>query len=79
MLWTPSLIVLQLITLTGPGGQKIEVNLNEIVSVREPRHSDHFAAGTHCAINTTDQKVVAVQDRCDVVLRAIEDWKRNPQ
>jgi hypothetical protein len=74
MLWLVATI--QLVTLTGPNGQRIEVNANEIVSVRQPRSSDHFAIGTHCLINTTDRNAVAVQETCEAVLKIIEERKK---
>lgn len=57
-------VAIILLHLTGPGGQMIEVNPDEIVTLRSPRSQEHFAPGTRCLINTVDGKVVAVQEDC---------------
>ena len=72
------LIASHLIRLTGPDNQIIEVNPAEIVSVRQPRVSDHFASGSRCAINTTDGKIVVVQELCTSVMRFIEYEQDKP-
>jgi hypothetical protein len=65
-------IVLRLILLTGPDNQPIQLNIDEVVSVRQPRSADHFAVGARCIINTTDGKFVLVQELCSSVLRFVE-------
>ena len=72
-------IVLRLILLTGPDSQEILLNIDEVVSVRQPRAPDHFAPGTRCIINTSDGKVVAVMELCSSVLRLIENKEREHQ
>jgi hypothetical protein len=67
------LLAVALIQLTGPEEQSILVNPEEIVSVRRPRSSEHFAPGTRCLINTADGKIIAVQELCSSVLRLIEE------
>lgn len=70
------LLALHLIRLTGPGNQVIELNVENIVSLREPRSAEHFFSGANCLINTTDGKIVVVQERCDAVTRMIEEQKQ---
>jgi hypothetical protein len=72
-------VVLRLILLTGPDNQAIELNIDEVVSVRQPRSTDHFASGTRCIINTTDGKFVLVQELCSSVLRFIEVKQRETE
>jgi hypothetical protein len=64
-------IALVLITLTGPDGQHVEINPAEIISIREPRGTDHFAKGTHCLITTTDGKYATVLETCERVIELI--------
>jgi hypothetical protein len=70
------LVAVHLIQLTGPEHQVIELNPRSIVSLRHPRVIEHFAPGTHCLINTTDGKIVVVQEACDTVRHMIEDQKQ---
>jgi hypothetical protein len=60
-------IVLELLQLTGPDGQHVEVNPAEIVTLREVTKNEHFAPGTKCLIHTSDGKFVAVQETCEKV------------
>ena len=62
-----------LLQLTGPGGQMIEVNPSEVVSLREVRVMDHFAPGIKCVINTVDGKFVTVQETCEHVSEMIKE------
>jgi hypothetical protein len=65
-------LALALVALTGPGGQVIEINPAEIVSLREPR-GDHFDKDVHCLIHTSDGKFIAVLETCQAVGRKIDD------
>jgi hypothetical protein len=58
-------VALTLILLTGPGGQFIKVNPDEVVSLRAPRSVDHMPKTVHCIIFTTDTKFIGVQESCD--------------
>jgi hypothetical protein len=58
-------LALMLIVLTGPGGQKVEVNPKQIVSIRNPRAD--LTTGIRCLIHTTDGKYIAVVELCDTV------------
>jgi len=79
MKWVLLIAGVQLIELTGPNNQRIELNPTEIVSIRPPSRADHFAPGTRCVINTTDGHFVAVQELCSSILNFIEATKEKPQ
>jgi hypothetical protein len=68
-------LVILLITLTGPDQQAIEVNPNEIVALREPRGTDHFARGTRCLVFTSDGKYLSVMETCEKVHELIGENK----
>jgi hypothetical protein len=61
------ILALELITLTGPDKQVIQLNPNVIVSLRAPRVGEHFAPGTRCLIHTSDGKIIVVQETCTQV------------
>jgi hypothetical protein len=60
-------IVLTLIRLTGPEGQVIEINPQQVVSVRSPRSTEHFGPGVKCLISTADGKFTTVVEPCSKV------------
>jgi hypothetical protein len=70
---TNELLAVALIVLTGPGGQVIDVNPAEIVSIREPREESHFGKDVHCLINTVDGKFITVVETCDIVRNKINN------
>ena len=69
----PALFAIVLVALSGPDGQVIFVNPAEVVSIRSPRalHSEHFAPGIRCVLQTVDGKAIGVADDCDVVRAGI--------
>jgi hypothetical protein len=68
-------LVVVFLELHGPNGQTIDVNPNEITSLRMPQTSasDHFPKGTHCIIKMTNGNINAVVETCQVVLQMIEE------
>jgi hypothetical protein len=68
---TPFLLVLDLVTFTGPEGQLIPVNPAMVVTLRKPRGEQHFDPDVKCLIHTTDGKFVAVVEDCDTVREAL--------
>jgi hypothetical protein len=62
-------VALLLVALSGPDGQVIFVNPEEIISIRAPRetHAQHFASAIHCVLQTADGKLINVVDDCDTV------------
>jgi hypothetical protein len=66
----PMIVAILLVQLTGPdGSQRIDINANEVTSIREPRADagEHFAKGTHCVIVMTSGTFVAVSEDCATV------------
>jgi hypothetical protein len=63
------IVAVALVTLSGPDGQRIDVNPATVVSVREPRESasDHFASSVKCILQTVDGKLIAVTTDCATV------------
>jgi hypothetical protein len=63
------ILALHLIVLHGPGGQIIEINPNEVSSVRAPQAVTrrHFAPGIRCVITMTNGNFNAVVEPCDQV------------
>jgi hypothetical protein len=70
---TYALFAAALITLTGPGGQVIDINPAEIVSLREPRGDGHFDKDVHCLIHTADGKFITVIETCQIVRERIDE------
>lgn len=58
------LLAVELLQFTGPDNQRIDINPAMIISVRNPRSTDHFAPGTRCLLFTTDGKNIPVQEDC---------------
>lgn len=73
MLWLA--VTLHLLVLTGPDGLRIEVNSDEIVTLRPPRgqEQDHIHKNIHCVIFTTDGKFVSVTETCDKVHELMDE------
>lgn len=72
----PLLIALHLVRLTGPDDQLIEINPDEVVSIREPRNSDqHFHERVQCLIFTSDGKFTGVVEDCETVHTRLQEAK----
>ena len=68
------LIVIKLLMLHGSVGQEIDVNPDEIVTLREPRVDEgHLPRGTRCIVNMSDGKFNAVREECSTVRDMIEE------
>jgi uncharacterized protein YrrD len=62
------LIAFYLVIFHGPDNQLIEVNPDEVVSIREPRDVEqHFHAKVNCLIFTSDGKFLGVVEDCHTV------------
>jgi hypothetical protein len=72
----PSVILaLQLAHFTGPNGQDIALNPEQVVTVRpKPKIADeaHFHSAIRCLIHTTDGKFIGVIEDCDLVQQRLE-------
>jgi hypothetical protein len=68
------LAAVALIILTGPDGQKIEVNPTQVVTTRtrRPGDKDHFTNAIRCIIHTADGKTVNVVEACSTVRDRLE-------
>jgi len=68
-------VALHLLKLTGLDGQVIEVNPEQIVSLRVPRDEGTLHAGIRCLIHTTDGKFISVLETCDYVEAMMEQQR----
>ena len=68
------LLALKLVQFYGPDDQLIEINPDEVVSIREPRGSEskHFHQDVGCLIFTSDGKLTAVKEDCRSVQERLE-------
>lgn len=73
MVMAEVMLAVNLIVLTGPDQQRIEVNPDKVVTIRKPRGGEdgHFAPGTKCLIHTTDGKFFVVIEDCETVRRKL--------
>jgi hypothetical protein len=69
-------LALELIHLHGPGNQIISLNPNEIVALRTPQETEHFAKGIQCIVATADGKFSTVLEDCDTIEKMLEGIKR---
>jgi hypothetical protein len=64
----PIWLALSLIFVHGPDGQEIEININEISSIRDPRASEgHLHKSIHCVLYMTNGKFIGTTETCDEV------------
>ena len=62
------------LTLTGPDGQEIDINADQIVSIRKRREEEqHFHSDVHCLIFTSDGKFIGVRETCQIVQDRLDD------
>ena len=74
MVIATALAALQLIFVHGPDGQRIELNVDQISSIREPREREgHFAREVQCLVFMTNGKWIGVIETCDEVLAKIRE------
>jgi uncharacterized protein YlzI (FlbEa/FlbD family) len=70
------LVVLHLLKVTGLDGQVIEINPDQIVSIRTPRPSERpVHEKVQCLIHTTDGKFISVVETCDEVQKLLDGGK----
>jgi hypothetical protein len=72
-----AVLALHLVRLTGLDHQPIDINPEEVVTLREPRGQDrsHFSADIKCLIHTADGKIVTVVEDCDTVRLKLQTSK----
>ena len=68
----PAALVLQLILLTGPDHQPIEINPKAVTNLRPPRGTDHFAPGVKCLVFLSDGHPITVTETCEQVKHLLE-------
>jgi hypothetical protein len=70
ILWITALVF---ISVHGPTGQEIELNIEGIASLRMPddRIEGHVAPGTNCVVFMTDGKFVPTQETCAEILKLV--------
>ena len=69
-------VAFRLLQLHGPQDQLIDINPDQVVSLREPRADEgHFPKGIRCLISTTDGKFSTVMEDCETVRAGIEAAK----
>jgi hypothetical protein len=66
-----------LIILHAPGGAAIEVNPDQITSLRNKNEENetYVTRGANCQINLTDGKYALVMETCAEVRKLVEDIK----
>jgi hypothetical protein len=64
-----TVLALELLRLTTPDGLSVDVNPNEIVSLRAPREDDKRTLNSkvQCVLFTVDGKFVSVANECDEI------------
>ncbi|WP_063685577.1 hypothetical protein [Bradyrhizobium stylosanthis] len=69
-------IAFELLQLHGPSDQLIDINPDQVVSLRKPRADEgHFANGVRCLVSTTDGKFSTVTEDCETIRSRIEAAK----
>ncbi|MBO0718456.1 MAG: hypothetical protein J2P55_14135 [Rhizobiales bacterium] len=64
-----TVLALELLRLMTPDGLPVDINPNEIVSLRPPREDDKRTLNSkvQCVLFTADSKFVAVTNECDEI------------
>jgi hypothetical protein len=68
-----ALLATALIQLTAPNGHRLDINPDEVSSLREPAdmRGQHWAAGTRCIVVMTNGRFNAVVEDCETIRAAI--------
>ena len=66
---------LRLVVLHGPDGHVVEINPEEVVTLREPRGQEHghFHSNIKCLVFTADGKYLGVTESCATVEHKLMD------
>ena len=72
---TRMIIALSLLQFTSPTGSPIDVNIDAISSIRDPRNMSegHWSKGTHCIIVMSNGKFIAIRETCNQVETLIKE------
>ena len=70
----PVVVVLNFLILHQPDGTEIDINPNEIISLRRsPKTaSELMVKGANCLVSLADGKNIAVQETCNEIRKQIE-------
>jgi hypothetical protein len=70
------LAAVQLLFVHGPDGQMLELNIDQISSIREPRATEgHFHKDVKCIIIMSNNRLVAIVETCNDVLNYLQAQK----
>ena len=74
MLLAEIIATVTFVTLHAPGGQEIDINPNEVTSIREPRAGSelHFGKDIRCVVIMSNGRINAVVEECKAVIDMIE-------
>ena len=64
-------MALYLIHVTGPNGNRIDVNAADIVSLRQPQLLGYYDPKVKCVIYTLDATFIGAQETCEQVRELI--------
>ena len=63
-----AILALQLVAITGPAGNLIEINPDLVTSLRDAHYpQDGFPRNVRCLIFMVDSKIVGAQENCDLI------------
>lgn len=65
-------LALHFIHVTGPEGQSIDINVDQIVSLRDRQEKTPVHDEVKCLIHTSDGKFVAVRETCAEVEKLLD-------
>ena len=66
------LVSVVMIQLTGPNGNRIDVNPHDIVTIREPQVPGFFDAKVKCVLFTLDNQFIGIRETCAQVRELIQ-------
>jgi hypothetical protein len=61
------LAVLELVTVTGLDGRRIDINPKFVVSVVQPKEKGTLTSQATCVLNFNDRKFLSIRESCDEV------------
>lgn len=62
------------VTLSGPDNITVDLNIDQIVSLRSPRDNDRIVhKDAHCIVFLSDGKFIAVVEECPKIRALIDD------
>ena len=69
-----TLFMYTMLLLHGPGGQTIDINPDQITSLRQPQagKEEHFGKDIHCIVKMSNGAVNAVTEHCELIRNEIE-------